>query len=202
MNREKERASPDYYTLFQISPEASRIDIINAYRHAKLAYQQDSLAIYSLFSEQELEQIQTEVEEAYSVLSDPEKRRDYDALQLQSGIHANLPPLLGENVIPLHKQKSDHSRHAGPEQNSGERDIYSGEALREAREAKSITLEQIAQQTKISKRYLQAIEDEDSKNFPETVYLKGYLRQYASQIGVDPDETVQRYPPLAGQEEK
>ena len=200
MNRKKDDTLPDYYTLFQISPEASRIDIINAYRHAKLAYQQDSLAIYSLFSEQELEQIQTEVEEAYRVLSDPKKRRDYDALQLQTGIHTNPPPLLGENVIPLHKQNSDHSHHTQPEQNSGERDIYSGEVLRETREAKNITLEYIAQHTKISKRYLQAIEDEDFENFPETVYLKGYLRQYASQIGLDPDDIVQCYPPLTGQE--
>jgi curved DNA-binding protein CbpA len=200
MNREKDNTSPDYYTLFQISPEASRIDIINAYRHAKLAYQQDSLAIYSLFSEQELEQIQTEVEEAYRVLSDPEKRRDYDALQLQTGSHTTPSPLLGENVIPLHRQKSDHSRHAGSEQSSGEHDTYSGETLREAREAKGITLEYIAQHTKISKRYLQAIENEDPTNFPETVYLKGYLRQYASQIGLDPDDIVRRYPPLIGQE--
>ena len=200
MNRKKDDTLPDYYTLFQISPEASRIDIINAYRHAKLAYQQDSLAIYSLFSEQELEQIQTEVEEAYRVLSDPKKRRDYDALQLQTGIHTNPPPLLGENVIPLHKQGSDHSHHTQPEQNSGESGICSGEALRETREAKNITLEYIAQHTKISKRYLQAIEDEDFENFPETVYLKGYLRQYASQIGLDPDDIVQRYPPLMGQE--
>jgi DnaJ-class molecular chaperone len=200
MNREKDNTSPDYYTLFQISPEASRIDIINAYRHAKLAYQQDSLAIYSLFSEQELEQIQIQVEEAYRVLSDPEKRRDYDALQLQTGSHTNQPPLLGKNVIPLHKQGSDHSRHAGSEQSSGEHDTYSGETLRESREAKGITLEYIAQHTKISKRYLQAIEDEDPNNFPETVYLKGYLRQYASQIGLDPDDIVQRYPPLIGQE--
>jgi len=191
---------PDYYTLFQISPEASQIDIINAYRHAKLAYQQDSLAIYSLFSEQELEQIHLQVEEAYSVLSNPEKRRAYDALFLQPGSNTNQPPLLGENVIPLHKQTADNSRNAEPEQKAGESDIYSGEALRETREAKNITLEQIAEHTKISRRYLQAIEDEDPENFPETVYLKGYLRQYASEIGLDPGEIVQRYPPLIGQE--
>ncbi len=200
MNREKESAPPDYYTLFQISPEASRIDIINAYRHAKLAYQQDSLAIYSLFSEQELEQVQAEVEEAYRVLSDPEKRHDYDALLLQPGTHTDQPPLLGENVIPLHRQRSDHSTRTGLGQNGGEHDIYSGEALREAREVKNISLEDISRKTKISKRYLQAIEDEDPENFPETVYLKGYLRQYASQIGLNPDDIVQRYPPLIEQE--
>jgi DnaJ-class molecular chaperone len=201
VNRTKDDHLPDYYTLFQISPEASQIDIINAYRHAKLAYQQDSLAIYSLFSEQELEQLQREVEEAYSVLSNPEKRCDYDTLHLQTAIDETPPPLSGSNIIPLHKQNADNSQHTGSEKNSGEIGSYSGEALREIREAKNITFEQIAKHTKISKRYLQAIEDEDPENLPETVYLKGYLRQYASEIGVDPDETVQHYPPLAEQEE-
>ena len=194
---------PDYYTLFQISPEASQIDIINAYRHAKLAYQQDSLAIYSLFSEQELEQIHLQIEEAYRVLSDPQKRRDYDALNLPSDMDTDQSPLLGKNVIPLHRQIVDNGINDEPgKEEPVEGEIYSGKALRETREAKNITLEYIAQRTKISKRYLQAIEDEDPENFPETVYLKGYLRQYASEIGLDPNELVQCYPPLVDQEKK
>ncbi|MDT8376437.1 MAG: helix-turn-helix domain-containing protein [Mariprofundaceae bacterium] len=191
---------PDYYTLLQISPEASQIDIINAYRHAKLAYQQDSLAIYSLFSGQELEQIQIQIEEAYRVLSNPEKRRSYDARQLQPGINTDQSPQPGGNVIPLHKQNTGSPHHAAAEQQAGACATCSGEALKGIREAKNITLEHIAQHTKISKRYLQAIEDEDAENFPETAYLKGYLRQYASEIGLDPDEIVRCYPPLAGHE--
>lgn len=197
MNKKKDTDS-DYYTLFQISPEASQIDIINAYRHAKLTYKQDSLAIYSLFSEQELERIQAQIEEAYSVLSDPVKRRSYDALCLQTTIDSNQSPALGGNVIPLHNKNADEFHHAKPDHKSKQTAIYSGGALKEAREAKNITLDHIAEHTKISKRYLQAIEDEDSENFPETVYLKSYLRQYASEIGLDPDQVVQDYPPLAG----
>jgi len=200
MNIKKDDSPPDYYTLFQIPPEASKIDIINAYRHAKLAYQQDSLAIYSLFSEQDLDQIHAQIEEAYSVLSDPIKRRDYDALHLQAGTNSTPFHEAGENVIPLHRQHADSPGNNESEVKSEEGDIYSGEALREIRETKKITLEYIAQRTKISKRYLQAIEDEESENFPETVYLRGYLRQYASQIGLDPDKLVRHYPPLSDQE--
>ncbi|MFC1542561.1 helix-turn-helix domain-containing protein [Pseudomonadota bacterium] len=198
MNIKKGDSPPDYYTLFQIPPEASKIDIINAYRHAKLAYQQDSLAIYSLFSEQDLDQIHAQIEEAYSVLSDPVKRADYDALYLHTGSH----PIheAGKNVIPLHRQHTNSPDNNEPEKRSGEEDTYSGEALREIRESKNITLDQIAYKTKISKHYLQAIEDEEREHFPETVYLRGYLRQYASQVGLDPDRLVRHYPPLSEQE--
>ena len=199
MNRDSDL--PDYYTLFQISPEASQIDIINAYRHAKLAYQQDSLAIYSLFSEQDLEQIQMQIEEAYIVLSDPKKRSNYDALHLRTDIDTNQSSSLGGNVISLHNKIETRSHRAEPEQKAGEMTIYSGETLKENREAKNVTLEQIAERTKISMRYLQAIENEDSEKFPETVYLKGYLRQYASEIGLDPAQVVLSYPPLTGQEQ-
>jgi len=199
MNIKKADSLPDYYTLFQIPPDASKIDIINAYRHAKLAYQQDSLAIYSLFSEQDLDQIHAQIEEAYSVLSDPVKRRDYDALYLQTGTNPTPFPEAGENVIPLHRQHADSPGNNEHKNHSGESDTYSGEALREAREAKNITLDQIAYKTKISKHYLQAIEEEEREHFPETVYLRGYLRQYASHVGLDPDKLVRHYPPLSEQ---
>ena len=199
MNKKKDGNLPDYYALFQISPEARQIDIINAYRHAKLAYQQDSLAMYSLFSEQELENIQAQIEEAYSVLSDPEQRDSYDALYLQADGHADQSSALGENVIPLRKRITDHFRHIGPAHKLGEIDICTGKALREIREAKNISLEDIAEYTNISTRYLQAIEDENAEAFPESIYLKSYVQQYAREIGLDPGQVAHRYPPLADQ---
>jgi len=200
MNKEKDGTLPDHYALLQISPEARQIDIINAYRHAKLAYQQDSLAMYSLFSEQELKNIQAQIEEAYYILSDPEKRESYDALHLPVAAPVDQASEMGENVISLHKRMTDHFRHIGPDHKLGEIAICSGEALKEARETRNITLEDIARHTNISKHFLQAIEDENIEVFPESVYLKSYLQQYAREIGLDPAQVVQRYPPLADQE--
>jgi len=69
----------DYYSLLRIPSNASKLDIINAYRHAKLTFRKDALAVYSLYSEEELTEIRLEVDKAYAILSDREKRQVYDA---------------------------------------------------------------------------------------------------------------------------
>lgn len=189
---------PDYYALLQISPKSAQIDITHAYRQAKLAYQESSMAAYSLFSADELEEIQAQIEEAYYTLSHPEKRRSYDLLYRQSGYGGKSASFEASgNVIPLMAHASADSHTAAPEsrpvhavsQLSG----YSGEALRQIREEKQIPLEAIADHTKISMRYLRAIEEESAERFPEEVYLKGYLKQYCAEIGVEAEPVVRYF---------
>ncbi|MDQ6960425.1 MAG: DnaJ domain-containing protein [Mariprofundaceae bacterium] len=69
----------NYYALLEVRPDASNMDIINAYRQAKLTYKTDSIAAYSLFDNVELDRIRTEIEQAYQTLSSLEKRQAYDA---------------------------------------------------------------------------------------------------------------------------
>jgi curved DNA-binding protein CbpA len=183
----------DYYKLLQLPRSASQIDIINAYRHAKLAYQEDSLAIYSLFNEQELDAIREQVEQAYHVLSDPERRQAYDAM-FEGEAEDQKPEMATDNVIPFHGLQARPSLVEQASESELETDYhYDGTSLKRIREAKGISLESIATYTRISKRYLQAIEDENVDHFPEMVYLKGYLRQYGQEIGVDPEKLVVHY---------
>ena len=183
----------DYYKLFQLPRSASQIDIINAYRHAKLAYQEDSLAIYSLFSEQELDGIREQVEQAYHVLSDPERRQAYDAM-FEQAVDDQKPETATDNIIPFHSpQARPPLLEQVVESELGSDHGYDGASLKRIREVKGISLESIATHTRISKRYLQAIEDENADHFPELVYLKGYLRQYGREIGVDPEKLVVQY---------
>ena len=69
----------DHYAVLNISRNASTAEIVQAYRAAISAYEQDSLAAYSLFDEAELEKFRRETEEAYQTLSQPERRQAYDA---------------------------------------------------------------------------------------------------------------------------
>lgn len=65
--------------------------------------------------------------------------------------------------------------------------------LRREREAREVSLAEIADVTKISKAYLQALEDERFDVLPATVFAKGFLREYAKYVGLDPDEVVNSY---------
>lgn len=68
----------NYYELLEVQPDASNMDIINAYRQAKLTFKANSVAAYSLFDNEELAQIRTEIDQAYHILTSIEKRRAYD----------------------------------------------------------------------------------------------------------------------------
>jgi len=68
-----------------------------------------------------------------------------------------------------------------------------GEKLRKQRELRGISIEAIANTTKISTRMLRAIEDEHFDQLPGGVFNKGFVRAYARQVGLDEDETVAEY---------
>lgn len=69
-----------------------------------------------------------------------------------------------------------------------------GERLRNAREAKGLTLAVAETLTRIRAIYLAALEDEQFDRLPGAVYARGYLRTYARALGLDPDELMDAYP--------
>ena len=68
-----------------------------------------------------------------------------------------------------------------------------GEILKNTREAKGITIEQVAEATSIRVLYLEAIEKEQFKLIPGEVYLKGFIRNYANYIGLNGPAMVEKY---------
>ncbi len=63
-----------------------------------------------------------------------------------------------------------------------------GERLRAAREAKGLTLEDIAAQTRIPQRHLESIETGDWAKLPAPTYTIGFARNYATAVGLDTSE--------------
>lgn len=61
-----------------------------------------------------------------------------------------------------------------------------GELLQHAREGKNYSLADIARATRITPRYLSAIEANDFKTLPPATFTKGFLRNYAVTVGLDP----------------
>jgi cytoskeleton protein RodZ len=68
-----------------------------------------------------------------------------------------------------------------------------GDRLRREREMRGITLDEITESTKISRRHLEALEREHFDQLPGGVFNKGFVRAYARFLGIDEDQAVADY---------
>src|SRR5476649_2385656 len=68
-----------------------------------------------------------------------------------------------------------------------------GEEFRSAREARSLSLSDVAERLHIRSVYLAAIEDEDWHVIGAPVYVRGFMRTYARFLGLDPEAAVARF---------
>jgi cytoskeleton protein RodZ len=68
-----------------------------------------------------------------------------------------------------------------------------GGKLRQARERRGISLRQIAASTKIAAAALEALERNDISKLPGGIFSRAFVRSYAAEVGLDPDETVKEF---------
>jgi curved DNA-binding protein CbpA len=191
-----------YYEVLEVSPEATLQEIERAYRIAKATYQPNSLATYSLFSESESAEILRRVEDAYAVLSDARLRREYDARLRREGGGAARPGAARETARPPLREPDAPGwatpRAAQPQaelEDSLEPDdgVYDGRALRRIRLSRGIELEEIASVTKIKEAWLRLLEDNRYSELPAAVYVRGFLREYARYLRLDPRRVTESY---------
>ncbi len=182
-----------YYEILEISPTATAKEIQKAYEHAKETYHPDSVAVYSLFSDEEVKEIGNAVEEAYRVLMDEGLRRSYNQSHLEM-----LPMAEGEPTETFFEacetsvEKKPSLAFMGLSFNV-EEGPYCGKRLKQVRERMGVELETISKEMKISKKILEWIEEDAFERLPALVYLKGFLRSYARSLGLDPSRVVEEY---------
>ncbi len=68
-----------------------------------------------------------------------------------------------------------------------------GEKLVSARELKKLTRKEVAKETNIPPRYIEALEEEDFDKLPSETYVIGFLRSYAEYLKIDAEEIIQAY---------
>ncbi|MDD5556832.1 MAG: helix-turn-helix domain-containing protein [bacterium] len=68
-----------------------------------------------------------------------------------------------------------------------------GNCLRAAREEQKIPIAQVVRDTKISEKYIAALEEGDLSRLPAAAYTKGFIRMYAEYLGLDPQPLLDRY---------
>lgn len=187
-----------HYEVLELRRDAGPEEVERSYRLAAAAYAGDSLAAYSIYDEQELEEIRRRIGEAYRVLSDTGARAIYDAelgdADAGDGPGPAAPPvdvaleLEGIGAPPQPRTDSAPAQAAAVEEDDG--DAEGGELLRRRRCARGIEIDQIADSTKINPTYLRCIEEERFEYLPAEVYVRGFVISYARCVGLDPKRIV------------
>lgn len=73
-----------------------------------------------------------------------------------------------------------------------------GEALRTAREAKGLSLQTVADRTRIRQAYLEAFENNAVDEFPSTVYARNFVRLFAHEVGLPEARATELFEALTG----
>jgi flagellar biosynthesis protein FlhG len=173
------RGGDDLYDVLGLQPGASRDQIERAYRFSLDMYREGALATYTLLDPADLERVRSCLHRAHAVLTDPERRRAYDDVLGFAPPEAQVIPFPG--VRP-----SEEDAEELPE-------VLTGPDLKRIREARGVTLRQMSNNTKIGTRFLEYIESDRFSFLPAPIYLKGFLKEYARTVSLDPRLVSEAY---------
>jgi flagellar biosynthesis protein FlhG len=194
--------SDSHYDLLEVAPTASFEDIRRANRRIRDIYGAESVAISGLYDPAGLEAVHRRLDLAYTTLMDAAKRKEYDHELFPEGVPA--PPSAiavtpGEPRAPrptpqiLALDETSPAIERPPMPAVGPRTEYTGPLLRQVREALGIELREIAERSKIGMAYLVSLEGEQWPKLPATVYVRGFLSEYARILGLDARRVVETY---------
>lgn len=207
----------NYYEILEVPTNASPDEIQQGYSRAKNAYSQDSLALYSLMSPEECQNILDMIDEAYSIISDPEKRKQYDQAR---GLNKDLSDRERRGRAPTESKEAQDERTVvdlAPEKKNMSKIVaqkkfqleytpdqdfddeieqcteFSGDFLKKIREYKNVDIVRMAEMTKVSKTYITNIELEAYDKLPAPVYIRGFVYQYAKCLKLNPELVASSY---------
>lgn len=193
------------YEVLDVDPRATVAEIKRAFQIAIKTYGPGHMATAGLFTEEQREEILNKVHEAYNVLMDPERRGHWDEILRQKGLYpleaeqqfrvaapdtvfptTPRPRGLGTQSVEDPKVREEREQRVRELLSTAEqRGEWTGALLRQVREIRSITLDEVAQRTKIGRGHLRSIEEDSYDFLPPDVYVKGFLTQIAKVLGLE-----------------
>jgi len=200
----------NYYDLLGVSPQASFEEVQSAYDEAVSTYSNDSIPTYSLFTQEEREQILARLVDAYKILTNSQLRKEYNQVLMEKG---ELSPQeirfssLEKTAVPKGKLKDVSVESLIQEERSENLNqafdstlalfngytSVTGKNIKMVRLAREMTLEEVYRKTNIPKQTLEDIEEEHFEKLPALVYLKGFLKAYADALTVNQAQMVDGY---------
>jgi len=204
--RERERPSTGplrtedeqtYYEILETEPGVSDEEIRRAYRTVKDNYASGSSVIAGLYDDHELAALHARINAAHDTLFAPDRRRLYD-LALPEADLARAVRAAAAVTRPAVGTRASAGAAVEDRPDASEAVIdpaaeVTGAFLKKVREIRGLELNDIAQRTKISERYLRALEDEQFADMPAAVYVRGYVTEYARALRLNPQRAAESY---------
>jgi hypothetical protein len=155
------------FKFLGLEPTAGFVEVSHACKDLNVLYGAGGLATYSLLNEEERSCERVKIDSAYRVLT----------------AHFTDKQPLDQATPPV------NARHYHVESA-----VSPAAFLRECREHDGVSLQSVAVQSKIGTTHLENIETECYERLPAPVYLRGFIVEFARQLGVaNPDELTREY---------
>jgi curved DNA-binding protein CbpA len=208
----KRLVEQSFYEILEIPREATPEDVERAYERARALYGPGSLVTYTLLSAGDAELLAQRIEEARSVLLDPQARASYDSrlgpangeasrssTRLAAAPAAEVAAQAPESAAPVAAPAGPPAPGpaAGVESAAPvappEGSAWTGPLLRQAREGRGLSVLQVSERTKVTRHHIENIEAERFEKLPATVYLRGILVCLARELRLDGQKVARSY---------
>jgi flagellar biosynthesis protein FlhG len=208
-----------HYQILEVPPSASQRDLQRAYDRLQAVAESQVEQLGSAIHSERVQAVRGRIENAYRTLVFVEPRSGYDRALVAAGIlrpeelrdlslELNEPPppsAAPPSSVPKHKSK----RAAAPKKprpnavekpeeeaappSTGAPLAYTGAVLGALRRERGLSLEAIGAITKVRITHLRCLEEERFGSLPAAIFLKGFVREYARCLKIDPERVWQDY---------
>jgi curved DNA-binding protein CbpA len=183
----KSLSEQSFYEILEVHRSATPEELRRAYERARALFGPGSLASYTLLAPDEAEVLSLRIEEARSVLLDPKARATYD----------ERVPAEGEwkerTASAIEAAKAAAPAVSGADFRPPEGTPWTGDLIRQAREARGLSILQISERTKVTRSHIENLEAERFDQLPVAVYLRGIVLCIASALRLDGQDVSRSY---------
>lgn len=190
-----------YFEVLEISIDCPQHEITKAHERAKSTYSSDNPALYTVFSGEEIKEIQHLIEEAYAILGNANYRLKYiERLSSEDTKPEDLTfkAIVGNYIMPTIQKNRAATKTSYQINHTMEESIKSekncdGSYFKKIREYKNISIEKMSEITRVSSTYLNALETNNYRSLPAPVFVRGFVVQVARVLGIDEKQAADSY---------